>query len=179
MTFKGILHLIKAVYLNSPYISNNTNSPLRVITRETTAYRPIEEVFGFFSDAGNLELITPPELKFRIITPLPIKMGKGTLIDYRISLNGIPFKWKTEITEWVPPYRFVDTQLKGPYRVWIHEHTFTASGNHTIVRDVVNYLPPGRILEPAITSLFVRRKLERIFDYRQEKIKSIFNAEQI
>lgn len=152
---------------------------MRVIIRETTAYRPIEEVFGFFSDAGNLELITPPELKFRIITPLPIKMGKGTLIDYTINLNGIPFKWKTEITEWEPPYRFVDTQLKGPYRVWIHEHTFTSSGGNTIVRDIVNYRPPGSVFEPFITSLFVRKKLKRIFDYRKEKIESIFNTGQI
>ena len=148
---------------------------MRVITRETTAYRPIEEVFQFFADAGNLELITPPELKFRIITPLPVKMEKGTLIDYRISLNGIPFKWKTEITEWEPPFGFVDTQLKGPYRVWIHEHTFISSGGSTIVRDVVNYLPPGSVFEPVITSLFVQKKLKRIFDYRQEKIVSIFN----
>lgn len=152
---------------------------MRSITRETIAKRPIEEVFEFFSDAANLELITPPELKFRIITPLPVRMDKGTLIDYRISLNGVPFKWKTEITDWEPPFRFVDTQLKGPYRVWIHEHTFTPSGNSTIVRDVVNYLPPGRVLEPAITSLFIRRKLEHIFDYRQEKIISIFNKGQI
>ena len=160
-------------YLFSYFFNN-----LRVLTRETVLNKPAEEVFSFFADAANLELITPPELEFRIITPLPIKMGKGTLIDYRIRLNGIPFNWKTEITEWEPPYRFVDTQLKGPYRVWIHEHTFTASGIGTIMRDVVSYLPPGRIFEPVISSLFVRKKLERIFDYRQEKIKTIFNNRQ-
>ena len=150
---------------------------MRVITRETIANRPIEEVFEFFSDAGNLELITPPELKFRIITPLPLQMGKGTLIDYRIKLNGIPFNWKTEITEWEPPYRFVDTQIRGPYRVWIHEHTFLASGNNTIVRDKVSYLPPGLFMEPLISTLFVRKKLERIFDYRGEQIVRIFNSD--
>ena len=160
-------------YLLSYFFNN-----LRVLTRETVLNKPAEEVFSFFADAANLELITPPELEFRIITPLPIKMGKGTLIDYRIRLNGIPFNWKTEITEWEPPYRFVDTQLKGPYRVWIHEHTFTTSGIGTIMRDVVSYLPPGRIFEPVISSLFVRKKLERIFDYRQEKIKTIFNNRQ-
>ncbi len=150
---------------------------MRVITRETIANRPIEEVFEFFADAGNLELITPPELKFRIITPLPIEMGKGTLIDYRIKLNGIPFNWKTEITEWEPPYRFVDTQIRGPYRVWIHEHTFLASGDNTIVRDKVSYLPPGLFMEPLISTLFVRKKLERIFDYRGEQIVRIFNSD--
>ncbi|HMQ78231.1 MAG TPA: SRPBCC family protein [Ignavibacteria bacterium] len=149
-------------------------SKLRIISRETSVNKPIDEVFAFFAKAENLNIITPPELKFKITTPLPIDMKKGTLIDYKIKLNGIPFKWKTEITDWSPPYRFVDTQLKGPYRVWIHEHIFGSKGNNTFVKDIVSYLPPGRVLEPVIHKLAVKKKLEHIFDYRMEKIKSIF-----
>lgn len=149
---------------------------LRTISREAAVNAPIEEVFAFFAKAENLNIITPPELNFKIITPLPIEMKQGNLIDYRIKLSGISFKWKTEITNWEPPYRFVDTQLKGPYRVWIHEHTFRSHLNTTIVKDVVSYLPPGWIFEPVIHSLAVKKKLEHIFDYRMEKIKSIFNV---
>ena len=150
-------------------------SKLRIITREASVNKPIEDVFNFFAKAENLNIITPPELNFKITTPLPIDMKKGTLIDYKIKLNGISFKWKTEITDWSPPYRFVDTQLKGPYRVWIHEHIFGSQGNNTIVKDIVSYLPPGWVFEPFIHKLAVKRKLEHIFDYRMEKIKSIFS----
>ena len=149
-------------------------SKLRIISRETSVNKPIEEVFSFFTKAENLNIITPPELKFKITTPLPIDMKKGTLIDYKIKLNGIPFKWKTEITDWSPPYRFVDTQLRGPYRIWIHEHEFESHDSKTIVKDTVSYLPPGWVLEPVIHRLAVKKKLEHIFDYRMEKIKSIF-----
>lgn len=149
-------------------------SKLRIISRETSVNKPIEEVFTFFTKAENLNIITPPELKFKITTPLPIDMKKGTLIDYKIKLNGIPFKWKTEITDWSPPYRFVDTQLRGPYRIWIHEHEFESHDSKTIVKDTVSYLPPGWVLEPVIHRLAVKKKLEHIFDYRMEKIKSIF-----
>jgi len=148
---------------------------LRNITRETEVSKSIEEVFAFFAKAENLNAITPPELNFKIITPLPIEMKKGTLIDYKIKLSGISFNWKTEITQWEPPYRFVDTQLKGPYKVWIHEHTFVSQGSGTIIRDSVSYLPKGWALEPAIHGLIVKKKLEHIFDYRMEEIKSIFN----
>lgn len=147
---------------------------LRTITRETKVNIPIEDVFSFFGNAENLNLITPPELNFKILTPLPIVMGKGTLIDYTIRLSGISFKWKTEITDWEPPYRFVDRQLKGPYRVWIHEHLFIQEENSSLVKDIVSYLPPGWLLEPVIYKLVVKKKLERILDYRANKIKSIF-----
>lgn len=148
---------------------------MRVIYRKTEVNRPIDEVFEFFAKAENLNAITPPELNFKIITPLPIEMKKGTLIDYKIRLSGIPFGWKTEISQWEPPFRFVDTQIKGPYRVWIHEHEFESQGSKTIVKDIVSYLPPGWLLEPVIHRLAVKKKLEYIFDYRMEKIKSIFN----
>jgi len=150
-------------------------SALRTISREISVKRPIEEVFDFFAKAENLNIITPPELNFKILTPMPIEMKQGTLIDYRIKLSGVPFKWKTEITNWEPPFRFVDTQLKGPYKIWIHEHTFCSHLNTTIIKDEVTYLPPGWIMEPVIHKLTVKKKLERIFDYRTEKIKSIFS----
>jgi ligand-binding SRPBCC domain-containing protein len=147
---------------------------MRKISREYTVNRTIEEVFSFFSNAENLQRLTPEELSFRILTPLPIIMSKGTLIDYKIKLSGIPFKWLTEITEWKPPFRFIDTQLKGPYKIWIHEHLFIPNGNKTTVKDIVEFVPKGWIFEPLVYRMFVRKKLEQVFDYRQSRFKDIF-----
>mgnify|MGYP003401969753 len=147
---------------------------MHTVSREYTVNRPIEEVFEFFCNAENLELLTPSDLNFRILTPLPIIMRKGTLIDYRITLSGIPFSWQTEITEWQPPCRFVDRQLKGPYKIWIHEHLFTARGNETTVTDNVEFRSKGWIFEPLIYRFFVKKRLDRILDYRQSKFKTIF-----
>lgn len=147
---------------------------MRTAIRESKINRPLEEVFAFFSKAENLNLLTPEKLHFKILTPLPIKMGKNTLIDYKIKLGGITFKWKTEITEWEPPLRFVDVQLKGPYKVWIHEHSFKANGSSTIMTDKVDYLSKGWFMEPFIHKLFVKKKLEEILDYRENKLKLIF-----
>jgi len=102
-----------------------------VLERGTWIPRPIEEVNRFFSDVANLERITPPELRFRILTPLPVEIRLGALIDYRLSLFGVPFDWRTEITCWEPPQRFVDTQLSGPYRKWVHLHEFTPERDGT------------------------------------------------
>src|SRR4249919_3600057 len=100
--------------------------------------RPREEVFAFFSDAENLERITPPELGFHIVTPRPIELKKGALIDYKLSMHGIPFGWRTEITLWEPPVEFEDTQLSGPYKQWIHRHRFTESEpGKTLMEDEV------------------------------------------
>jgi len=140
----------------------------------TLIKRPINEVFDFFSKAENLNVLTPPMLEFKILTPLPIEMGKGTLIDYSIKLNGIPFKWKTEITEWKEGQFFVDEQLKGPYRIWKHRHSFESIGEYTQMIDTVQYLSPGWILEPLIDKLFIRKKVEEIFSYRNQKLKDIF-----
>jgi ligand-binding SRPBCC domain-containing protein len=151
---------------------------LRTIIRESIIRLPIEEVFDFFSNAENLNLLTPGKLNFKILTPLPVKMEKGTLIDYKISIMGIPFKWRTEITDWEPPFRFVDIQLKGPYKVWIHEHVFKKENGYTIVTDKVNYKSKGWILEPVIQKLFIEKKLEEIFDYREKKLKLIFKDDK-
>lgn len=148
---------------------------MRILTSKVTVNKPVDEVFGFFTNAENLNLITPPKLYFNILTPLPIEMNKGTLIDYRIKLGGIKFNWKTEITHWEPPFNFTDTQLKGPYRIWIHEHTFEVQDRKTNVIDKVTYLPPGYIAEPIIYWLFVKHRLENIFEYRRRKISEYFN----
>jgi ligand-binding SRPBCC domain-containing protein len=135
--------------------------------------RPRSEVFPFFADAANLQAITPPWLDFRILTPGPIEMRPGVLIDYRISLRGLPLKWRTEICVWEPPFRFVDQQLKGPYRQWIHEHTFEEKDGGTLCRDVVDYAVPGGAL---VNRFFVRRDVEKIFAYRREQLDRRFAA---
>lgn len=133
--------------------------------------RSPEALFPFFGDAHNLEKITPPWLNFEILTPRGFEIKKGALIDYRIRLHGIPVRWKTEITEWDPPFSFVDTQLQGPYRLWRHQHTFTAEGSGTRCDDVVEYYPIGG----AVTyHLFVRREVEKIFDFRASALSGLF-----
>ena len=136
---------------------------------------PIDEVFAFFADAGNLERITPPELNFRILPPLPLAVAQGTFIDYRLRLFGIPFSWKTEITCWEPPYQFVDEQRRGPYRQWIHRHRFSATPEGTLMEDEVLYqlplYPLGNLVLPLI-----RLQLGRIFNYRKEAIRCILGG---
>jgi ligand-binding SRPBCC domain-containing protein len=136
--------------------------------------RPLTEVFPFFADAGNLDLLTPPWLRFEILTPPPIEMKMGALIDYRLRLRRWPIRWRTRITEWQPPVRFVDEQLRGPYRQWIHEHTFAERDGRTLVGDCVRYAVPGGAL---VNALFVRRDVEKIFAYRQQKLSERFGEE--
>ncbi len=141
--------------------------------RETVVPMGIDETFAFFSDAGNLERLTPPWLNFRILTPRPIAMGVGTLIDYRIVLYGVPIPWRTRIDIWEPGVRFVDRQLAGPYLWWHHEHRFDAIEGGTRVTDHVEYLPRMRWVSRG----FVRRDVERIFAYRQEILPALLRAE--
>jgi len=135
--------------------------------------RPRVEVFPFFSEARNLEELTPPWLKFEVLTPAPIVMRAGLLIDYRIRIHGIPIRWRTEIVEWTPPRQFVDVQLSGPYTLWHHTHTFTEREGGTLCRDDVRYRPRGGAL---MNWLFVRRDVERIFEYRQKRLREIFSV---
>ncbi len=135
--------------------------------------RPIEEVFEFFSDAYNLECLTPSLLRFKVLTPAPIDMHPGTLIDYKLRVHGVPLRWRTEITEWDPPHSFVDTQLKGPYTLWHHTHRFESVNGGTRCTDTVLYRVFGGRL---IQSLFVGRDVEAIFDYRQAEMRKRFGA---
>ena len=136
--------------------------------------RPLQEVFAFFADAANLEAITPHFLRFRMLTRAPIEMRVGTLIDYEISLLGVPMKWRTRIAAWEPNLRFADEQLSGPYAYWHHTHSFQAQGNATLMRDVVVYREPLGPLGVVLHSLFVERTLKRIFDYRAAAIERQF-----
>lgn len=141
-----------------------------VLTARMAVPRPLDEVFTFFADAMNLERLTPPWLRFEILTPQPILMRAGTLIDYRLRLRGIPVKWRTEITAWDPPVRFVDEQLQGPYRLWVHEHTFVDAPDGTLVSDRVRYQVPGGRL---VNRLLVQRELHAIFSYRQARLREM------
>ena len=134
---------------------------------------PRDKLFPFFADAFNLEQITPPWLNFQVITPAPIVMRVGALIEYRIRIHGIPVGWRTEIVEWNPPYGFVDQQLSGPYRLWHHRHTFEEKDGGTLCLDYVRYHPIGGAL---MNALFVRRDVEKIFAYRRERLSALFGA---
>ena len=148
---------------------------LRVFTLDNELWLPRapEDVFPFFADAFNLERITPPMLRFEVLTPAPVDMRVGTLLDYRVRLRGLPMRWRSEITAWQPPRRFVDEQRRGPYRMWVHEHTFEARDGGTLARDMVRYAVPGGVIAQR---LFVARDLRRIFDYRNAALAGIFGA---
>lgn len=143
------------------------------LKRDQILHLPRPQVFDFFADAGNLERITPPALGFNIITPQPIEIKKGTLIDYRITLRGFPVRWRTEISVWEPPFRFVDRQIRGPYKQWIHTHTFTELGpSETRMEDEVRYRLPFEPLGD-FAHFLVRRELELIFDHRRGAIEKL------
>ena len=131
------------------------------------------DIFGFYADAFNLERLTPLWLRFEVVTAAPITMRAGIEIDYRLRLHGWSLKWRSRITDWDPPHRFVDEQIRGPYRTWVHEHTFTPQADGTLVRDYVQYDMIGGWLADR---LLVRRDLKRIFAYRQERLAEIFGA---
>ena len=134
------------------------------------------EVFPFFADAGNLARITPPELAFAIETPLPIALRAGAELAYRLRLWGVPFRWRTRIAAWDPPHGFVDEQIRGPYRLWRHTHTFRRAGDgETIMLDRVEYALPFPPFGE-LAHFLVSRQLERIFDYRRDVVRELLGA---
>jgi ligand-binding SRPBCC domain-containing protein len=151
-----------------------------VYTLTTSQWFPLprERVFSFFADATNLQRITPDLLGFQVLTPTPITMRPGALIDYRLRLRGLPLRWRTEITEWNPPHRFADRQLRGPYREWHHTHTFEELDGGTQVGDAVRY----RLIGPAfatriINTLLVQPDTTRIFTYRHHALEKALGVE--
>ena len=149
----------------------------RILERQQRIEMPITAVFAFYGDAFNLERITPPLLRFEVTTPRPIEMGVGTLIEYRLKLHRVPVRWRTRIEAWEPPRRFVDVQVRGPYSLWEHTHTFEEDGPEaTIIRDRVRYSIPFGPLGQLADRLLVRRDLKQIFDYRRDAVEREMGA---
>lgn len=135
------------------------------------------QAFELYSDALNLEPLTPPWLHFRVTTPMPIAMAAETRLDYRLRLHGVPIRWQTRIVSWDPPHGFVDVQAKGPYALWEHTHVFEPVGEaETVIHDRVRYAIPFGPLGALAHRLFVRRDLERIFDYRRDAVAALVAA---
>ena len=149
-------------------------SGVHVLRREQRLEAPPEAVFPFFDDARNLEEITPPLLGFRLLTPEPIAMGGGTFLQYALRLRGVPVRWDTLIQEWEPPHRFVDVQVRGPYRLWHHTHELLAvGGDATLMRDTVRYAVGFGVLGEIARRAVVRRDLEAIFAFRAERVPAL------
>lgn len=144
-----------------------------LLVSTTLVRRPVSEVFGFFANAHNLDLLTPDYLRFKVLTPDPIVMRAGTVLDYRLRLHGVPLLWQSEITVWEPPYRFVDEQRKGPYRWWVHDHRFVDNEDETEIVDRVHYGVPGGGL---VHRMFVARDLRSIFEHRALRLRGVFSV---
>ena len=147
-----------------------------ILEREIFLPRPPQEVFPFFSMAENLDALTPPWLHFNILTELPIEMAEGACIDYKLRIRMLPVRWRSKITAWEPPHRFVDEQVKGPYRKWVHEHSFVEHQDGTLARDRVEY---GILGGSIINRLLVQPDLEKIFAYRHQRLKEIFPTRDV
>jgi ligand-binding SRPBCC domain-containing protein len=149
------------------------NQPYRLL-HEQLVRRPLEEVFEFFARAENLETLTPEWLNFKIDTIKPEPVQKGTLINYKLRVRGLPLRWTSEIQEWNPPTSFVDLQTRGPYKLWHHTHRFIAEGNNTRIIDEVLYALPFGPLGRIAHALMVKSDVEKIFNYRELKIRELF-----
>ena len=147
------------------------------LEREQWVPSSLQEVFSFFSDAGNLQTLTPKWLRFQILTPQPIEMAPGITIDYRLFWHGIPMHWQTEITRWEPPHQFEDLQVKGPYQLWHHTHRFQAVDQGTRIADSVRYSLPFGVLGRAAHAFSVRQNVEDIFNYRDAKVRALFGGD--
>lgn len=141
------------------------------LVREQMVGRPLEDVFAFFADARNLEILTPPWLRFQILTPGQIEMRVGTIIQYALKVHGVPMHWTTAITIWKPPYEFVDVQLRGPYVLWHHRHTFESLGERTRMTDQVEFALPLGLVGRTLYKFVLARDLTDIFDFRERAIE--------
>jgi ligand-binding SRPBCC domain-containing protein len=154
-------------------MSLKPDNPTYQLHRETVVPRPLHEVFEFFGAPTNLDALTPPWLSFAIHN-VPPKMAAGVEIEYRLRLRGVPLRWSSRISAWEPPYRFVDEQLRGPYKRWVHEHRFEVVPGGTKVVDHVDYeVPGGRLFHHLVHRLFVAPDIARIFDYRQMRLREL------
>ena len=144
------------------------------IASEQMVGRPLDEVFAFFARAQNLEILTPPWLNFRILAVAPEPIRKGTVIDYSLRIHGIPLRWTSEIVEWEPPNRFVDLQLRGPYKLWRHEHRFARRDGETLISDTVELALPLGLLGQIAYRIKVRSDVQQIFAFRENAIKALF-----
>jgi len=140
--------------------------------------RPVEQVFDFFKRPENLDAVTPKNLGFKILTPSPIIMQKGAVIDYTIQIYGIPMQWQTLITDYNPPCSFTDTQVKGPYKTWIHTHRFSAQGDGTLMVDEVEYSIAYGLIGEMARILFVKREIEKIFNHRRKIMNQVFGEKK-
>jgi len=143
------------------------------VQREITVPKPLPVVFDFFSKAENLEALTPPWLRFRILTPQPITMRPGATIAYQLRVRGIPVRWLTEIELWRPPYEFVDVQIRGPYKLWRHTHRFREVEGGTSISDIVDYALPFGVLGRLLHRVQVAKDLSNIFDYREQQVRNL------
>lgn len=146
------------------------------LRREQTLGLPVDAAFAFFAEPANLEAITPPWLRFRILSPETLRMEAGTLIRYALRWRGVPLAWTTRITEWNPPASFVDVQLRGPYRLWEHTHTFQPVARGTLMCDVVRYALPLGALGRLAHAGWVKADLDAIFDFRARKVAELLGA---
>lgn len=150
-----------------------SRGPRYVLHRRQRLRRGLEETFAFFERPANLPRITPPWLDFRILTPEPIVMRRGLILDYQVRIFGVRRPWRSLISEYDPPVGFRDEQVIGPYRVWDHRHRFWRDGDDTVIEDVVAYDPPGRLLGALLDRVAIRRQLRQIFDFRRQAIAAL------
>jgi len=148
-------------------------APRRRIERAQFVPLCLADAFAFFAGASSLEAITPPWLRFRILTPRPIVIGEGTRIDFRLVLHGVPIRWRTRIERWEPCRCFVDRQIEGPFDLWEHTHTFEEQLDGTLIRDRVEYRMPLGVVGGVAHRILIGRDLERIFDYRRSAVSEL------
>jgi ligand-binding SRPBCC domain-containing protein len=143
------------------------------LQREQWLPNSSDKIFAFFSRPENLQKLTPPWLDFRLVV-VPEQLSSGALIRYCLRWHFLPISWTTEIAEWSPPHRFVDRALSGPYALWNHEHSFESQDGGTTMRDRVRYALPLGFFGTLAHRLWVKRDIERIFDYRAQKMRELF-----